>query len=283
MGAVAVTALALLLGAPAVTHAANELSVSQTLVQFPDTAVGSTSSSIAVTFTRVASGSGVVNGFGGAPVDGSNFSAAQNCQGATLAQGDSCTYFFVFTPQATGFLQTTSSITLETDGTEQSSFVITLEGNGTPGAATTTTIAPVTNPPNDPCDTVVTIRDLPGVSLIPNPCPTTSLSTNDTKLTTTTSGTGSTGGGSAGGGSDTTTGGDNDPDTDGSGPSTSSDDSRTATLCGAAAPGTLCPPTDGYNSSLPLTGDETSAMAVLALALVGLGSAALVVRRPRRI
>ncbi len=41
-----VTALALLLGAPAVTHAANELSVSQTLVQFPDTAVGSTSSSI---------------------------------------------------------------------------------------------------------------------------------------------------------------------------------------------------------------------------------------------
>ena len=51
----------------------------------------------------------------------------------------------------------------------------------------------------------------------------------------------------------------------------------------SAAPGTLCPPTDGYNSSLPRTGDETSAMAVLALALVGLGSAALVVRRPRRI
>lgn len=151
----AAVAAASLVALPTAAHADNEFSISTTLLQFGSVDVGQTSQ-IIVTLTRIAPGSGAVNAYGGAPFDSSNFGAAQNCQGVTLAQGESCQFYFTFTPQSGDFLQSYTTLQIEAlDTGGFTSWTINFEGNGIGEPTAPTTTAGETSPGDTkPDDTV---------------------------------------------------------------------------------------------------------------------------------
>jgi hypothetical protein len=116
-------------------HAAPLFSFSSTTLAFPTTVVGNTSAGIAVVVTNVSAVSQTLTLAGGAPGD-ANFSGVQNCAGATLAPGASCTVTYSFAPQTTGPHSASTNFTIngEPSGT------VLLSGTATP----TFTIAPTT-------------------------------------------------------------------------------------------------------------------------------------------
>lgn len=145
LSAVAVATMSLV-ALPTAAHADNEFTISATLVQFGSVDVGTTSE-IIVTITRVAPGSGAVNLYGGAPFDSSNFGASQNCQGVTLSQGQSCPWYFTFSPQSGDFLQSYTTLQIEAlDTGGFTSWTINFEGNGIGEPAATTTTTTGTSP-----------------------------------------------------------------------------------------------------------------------------------------
>lgn len=145
LGAAALAA-ASLAALPSAAHADNEFSISSTLLQFGSVDVGQTSQ-IIVNITRVAPGSGALNVYGGAPFDSTNFNGSQNCQGVTLAQGQSCQFYYEFQPQSGDFLQSYTTLQVEAlDNGGFTSWTINFEGNGVGEPAATTTTAGETSP-----------------------------------------------------------------------------------------------------------------------------------------
>jgi hypothetical protein len=76
-------------------------------VNFGPLQVGSTSVQRAVDVTNIGLASVVMSGAGGAP--GGDFGGSQNCQGTTLAPGESCQMFFTFAPTTAGPLSGSSA------------------------------------------------------------------------------------------------------------------------------------------------------------------------------
>lgn len=108
------------------------LSVAPTTIYFGDVRVGATSPEISVVVTNTGTADvGPINMFGGAPPT-SEFGAAQNCQGNTLAAGETCEITYDFSPSSTGAFNDTSSFTIsptdsQSDGYD---FTVMLSGNG---------------------------------------------------------------------------------------------------------------------------------------------------------
>ena len=100
-----------------------KLFIATTGLDFGDVPVGVQSSTLNVAVTNVGLGPVVVDGAGGAP--GSPFHAEQDCQGNTLAPGESCQYSYRFTPTAGGEVTGTSVGTIN-----DRPFSITLRGRG---------------------------------------------------------------------------------------------------------------------------------------------------------
>src|SRR6266511_1834767 len=73
--------------------------ITPTRFDFGDVAVGQTSPEQRVTVTNVTSAPITVSGAGGGA---GQFGGVQNCQGRTLAVGESCTFSYAFTPSAAG-------------------------------------------------------------------------------------------------------------------------------------------------------------------------------------
>lgn len=101
-----------------------DFTVTPSILEFPDTYMGD-SSSITVSVTNVSGAARTPTFAGGAPIDAANFGGSQDCAGATLAPGASCTFTYTFTPQATG--PVASSTTIQVDG---EAFGISLRGTG---------------------------------------------------------------------------------------------------------------------------------------------------------
>ena len=76
-------------------------------IDFGDAQVGTTSAQRMVDVTNVGLAEVVMSGAGGAP--GGDFSGSQNCQGRTLAPGESCQMTFSYSPTTTGPASATSS------------------------------------------------------------------------------------------------------------------------------------------------------------------------------
>ncbi|HEX6049009.1 MAG TPA: choice-of-anchor D domain-containing protein, partial [Gemmatimonadaceae bacterium] len=77
-----------------------KLFIATTGLDFGDVPVGVQSSTLAVAVTNIGLGPVVFDGAGGAP--GAPFGASQDCQGHTLAPGESCHFSYTFTPTAGG-------------------------------------------------------------------------------------------------------------------------------------------------------------------------------------
>ncbi len=129
------------------------LDVGPTSLDFGDVPVGSTSGSLAVTFTNISPGSfGPLMAAGGAPLD-PEFGGSQNCANATLASGGSCTFSYDFTPSAVGTFTSNTVI-----GMNGENFAISFMGCGfvTPAdcaAAPTPTPTPSPTPTASPSPT----------------------------------------------------------------------------------------------------------------------------------
>src|SRR6266508_740960 len=96
--------------------------ITPTRFDFGDVAVGQTSPEQRVTVTNVTSAPITVSGAGGGA---GQFGGVQNCQGRTLAPGESCTFFYAFTPAAPG------PVTGSTSGTLNGQpFAFDFRGNG---------------------------------------------------------------------------------------------------------------------------------------------------------
>jgi len=82
---------------------ATDIAIDTLQINFGNVANGTTGGPIAVTLTNTGTASfGPINIFGGAPPT-PEFNASQNCQGTTLAAGDSCTVNYTFSPPASGY------------------------------------------------------------------------------------------------------------------------------------------------------------------------------------
>ena len=100
----------------------NTFLVSPTAFDFGDVAIGSTSPNQTVTITNVSGTPVVVSGAGGAA---GLFGGFQNCGGVTLNPGQSCQFFYQFTPTALG------PVTGSTNGSLNGQpFNFTFAGNG---------------------------------------------------------------------------------------------------------------------------------------------------------
>jgi hypothetical protein len=84
-----------------------QLLITPTVLEFGEVQVGTTSPQQIVNITNAGAAPVVMSGAGGAP--GVPFNAVQNCQGLTLAPGESCQMFFTFSPTGTGPSTATSS------------------------------------------------------------------------------------------------------------------------------------------------------------------------------
>jgi hypothetical protein len=94
-----------LAGAPASAKSSADLFYfSSRSVTFGSVLTGSASAQKAVTITNISSGSVVMSGIGGGA--SAPFSGLQNCQGRTLARGQTCQMFYTFSPTATGAAST---------------------------------------------------------------------------------------------------------------------------------------------------------------------------------
>ncbi|MGD8927561.1 MAG: choice-of-anchor D domain-containing protein, partial [Lysobacterales bacterium] len=99
---------------------------------FGNVNVGNTSAQMATVITNTSSDSfGPLTIFGGTPLTG-EFGAAQNCQGATLSPGGSCSVFYNFSPTAPGPFSGMSDFTISAtaDQADGEDFSVTLEGCG---------------------------------------------------------------------------------------------------------------------------------------------------------
>ncbi|MEZ5630335.1 MAG: IPTL-CTERM sorting domain-containing protein [Burkholderiaceae bacterium] len=158
-GAVLGFVVALLL--PSVALALPNFTIAPTTLNFGNVAVGATSD-LVVTVTNVSGVSQTLSSLaGGAPADGVNFGAVQNCAGITLAAGASCVFTYTFHPTSTGAKSTTTSFSVN----GESSGTINLSGTGVPAF----TIAPTTlNFGNvavgATSDLVVTVTNVSGAS-----------------------------------------------------------------------------------------------------------------------
>ena len=124
---VALTAVFLSVPATA-AYALPLFSFSSTTLAFPSTAVGGTSAGIPVTVTNVSGVAQTLTAAGGAPGD-ANFDGTQDCQGATLPPGGTCSYTYTFMPTSTGPHSATTSFSIN----GESSGTISLSGTATPG------------------------------------------------------------------------------------------------------------------------------------------------------
>ena len=112
--------------------ALNSVSAAPLSHDFGNVNVGTTSPSLITTITNTGSANfGPINMFGGAPPS-AEFSASQNCQGATLIPGGACSIFYTFSPTSPGIVNDTSVFvisptTSQADGTQ---FTVTLTGCG---------------------------------------------------------------------------------------------------------------------------------------------------------
>ena len=84
--------------------------VSPTKLSFNPTVVGTTSPQQVVTITNVSPGSITVSASGGTVV--APFGNSQDCQGASLAPGQTCHFSYTFAPTVTGPATATSTFTL---------------------------------------------------------------------------------------------------------------------------------------------------------------------------
>jgi hypothetical protein len=100
-----------------------QLLITPTALEFGEVGVGTTSPQQIVNITNAGTSPVVMSGAGGAP--GAPFNAVQNCQGMTLAPGESCQMFFTFRPTQTGPATATSAGTWNGQP-----FAIALEGTG---------------------------------------------------------------------------------------------------------------------------------------------------------
>src|SRR4051794_20708554 len=129
-GAALMTAAVVLLGlvpaAPA--QAAPNVTVSPTVLEFGDVALGATVS-IPVVITNRSTVSMTPNYAGGAPADPTNFGATQSCGGVTLAPGQSCEFTYSFKPTSAGPHTTTTTIQVG-DTTGSTNYSIFLRGYG---------------------------------------------------------------------------------------------------------------------------------------------------------
>ncbi|HSM03851.1 MAG TPA: choice-of-anchor D domain-containing protein [Longimicrobiales bacterium] len=111
------------IGIPAGSSPTSQFQVTPTAHDFGSLQVGETSTQAATTVTNTGPSPVVVSGAGGAP--GAPFGASQNCQGVTLNPGDSCSFFYTFTPSAAGPAAATSTFSLNGE-----SFSVDLTGTG---------------------------------------------------------------------------------------------------------------------------------------------------------
>ena len=84
--------------------------VAQSVLSFGHIEVGESSPQQAVDITNVSQASFVVSMGGGAP--GGDFSGVQNCQGKTLAVGESCQIIYTFSPDSFGPARATSTFSI---------------------------------------------------------------------------------------------------------------------------------------------------------------------------
>lgn len=124
-----VSALAPIDTSPA--RAAGEWSVDVTSLDFGTVAVGTTAGPLSVTITRVGPGPMTVHLGGGLPADPA-FGASQNCQGATLDPGESCQFFYTFSPATPGSYLSSSVFHLDNLNGEVDLFTVELAGNAQP-------------------------------------------------------------------------------------------------------------------------------------------------------
>src|SRR4051794_14523740 len=89
--------------------AAPPVSVSPTVLDFGDVAVGSTAS-IPVVITNVSSSPITPSYAGGAPIDSTNFGGGQNCAGLALNPGQSCEFTYLFRPKTVGAHNSSTTI-----------------------------------------------------------------------------------------------------------------------------------------------------------------------------
>ncbi|HZS25533.1 MAG TPA: choice-of-anchor D domain-containing protein [Gaiellaceae bacterium] len=98
--------------------------ITPTGLDFGSVPVGSVATQQIIKVKNVSGQSQTMSGTGGAA---GAFGGVQNCQGATLAPGDSCEMFYAFAPTATGDVQGS------TNGTWNGQpFSLTFSGTGTP-------------------------------------------------------------------------------------------------------------------------------------------------------
>ena len=109
-----------------------DMTISATVVDFGSVDVGTTSAPVPVILTNTGGDPfGPINIFGGAPPS-AEFNASQNCQGATLPAGGSCSVNYTFSPSGSGLFTDTSSFTIsetnsQADGED---FTVNLSGTG---------------------------------------------------------------------------------------------------------------------------------------------------------
>lgn len=129
----AAVALVVLGLGPTVVYAQTPMEIDITSIDFGTLNVGNTSAGMAVTLTNTdpVSSFGPINIFGGAPSI-PEFSATQNCQGATLAAGASCTVTYTFSPSAATTFNDSSDFVLSdtADPADGENFSVSLTGVG---------------------------------------------------------------------------------------------------------------------------------------------------------
>jgi hypothetical protein len=217
-------------------------------------------------------------------------------------QGNGSVHFVVFSPL--GAKLTSASAGPGTDGS-----VLTVSGcqDGAPASTTTTTDPPDTTTTTDPPDTTTTTDPPDTTTTTDPPDTTTTTDPPDTTTTTTTTGGNTTGGNTTGGnttggnttggnttGGNTTGGngtggnttGGNTTDGNGTGGNTTGGPSAPANVVFTPGGGTIvataAPSTPMNHSGLAFTGADTAAMVAAGLALIGIGSALILLARSRR-
>jgi len=119
-------------GVPAAEAVDTDMSIDITAIDFGDVNVGLTGGPMSVTLTNTGGAPfGPINIFGGAPPT-PQFNASQNCQGATLPAGGSCTVNYTFSATGPGVFNDTSAFTISqtTSQSDGEDFSVTLTGTG---------------------------------------------------------------------------------------------------------------------------------------------------------
>lgn len=124
-------AFAMISDAPLVRAVETPLEIDVTSIAFGDVNVGNSASATATLTNSGSVPMGPLNLFGGAPPTAA-FSATQNCQGATLAPGGTCTVTYTFAPTAPGAFadQSTFIVSPTGDQADGEEFTVALSGTG---------------------------------------------------------------------------------------------------------------------------------------------------------